>query len=63
MTKAMKTKAAKIFKHIGEYITLMEKEGYYTANGFIWIRDDETGEIMIFASSAEKVRQYTKYLK
>lgn len=61
MTKKMSRIIGRLFKLMGKYIEAVRESGE-SANDFLWIRDDRTGEIIIFASSLDKAKEHIRFI-
>lgn len=56
MTKRMTAIARELFKLVGKYTELGRANGDLSkTDDFVWIRDDNTGEVIIYASSFKRV--------
>ena len=62
MNKRMKKIATKLFRLLGKYIVESEKCGK-VLDEFLFIRDDRTGEILIFASNLDAVKKHVPFIK
>jgi len=61
MTRKMSRIIEKLFKLMGNYVIAMRESGE-SAERFLWIRDDRTGEIIIFASSLEDAKEHIRFI-
>ena len=62
ITRRMIRRSNKIFTDVGKYLALASKNGYPTSGG-IWISDDRTGEIVVFAPSVSDAKDLLKFKK
>ena len=62
MTKKQTKIARKVFELMGEYVIATLEAGT-REDGFIWIRDDVTGEVVIFARSVDEAQKHVPFMK
>ena len=62
MTKKQTKIARKVFELMGEYVIATLEAGI-REDGFIWIRDDVSGEVVVFAGSIEKLKKHVPFMQ